>query len=107
MLYQDDLWPERIQLEHWEPGARAPFHNHPELVELFVLEGTFEDEYSRYPAGTWIRAPVGSSHAPFSTAGCRLYTKVGMPTMGCGGPRPTPLAALQSGRGRYQIRPWE
>ncbi len=82
VLYQDGAWPERIQLERWEPGARAPFHDHPEMVELFVLEGTFEDEHGRYPAGTWIRVPVGATHAPFSTEGCRLYTKVGTPVMG-------------------------
>ena len=78
-LYQEDPHPERIQLELWQPGAKAAQHTHAELVELFVLEGTFEDEHGSYPAGSFIRAPVGSSHAPFSTRGCKLYAKVGTP----------------------------
>jgi anti-sigma factor ChrR (cupin superfamily) len=78
-LYAQDGRPERIQLELWQPGAKAAHHTHGELVELFVLDGVFEDEHGAYPVGSFIRAPIGSSHAPFSTKGCMLYAKVGTP----------------------------
>jgi len=41
-----------------------------------VLEGTFSDERGNYPAGSYLRNPVGSSHAPFSEAGCTLLVKL-------------------------------
>ncbi|HPE02441.1 MAG TPA: cupin domain-containing protein, partial [Burkholderiaceae bacterium] len=37
----------------------------------------FEDEHGAYPAGTWIRSPHGSHHAPWSTQGCTLYVATG------------------------------
>ena len=77
VLIDDPALPERIQLERWQPGARTEAHTHAETVELYILDGTFEDEGGAYPAGTWLRAPVGSGHAPFSTEGCTLFTHVG------------------------------
>ncbi|MFO0995319.1 MAG: cupin domain-containing protein [Alphaproteobacteria bacterium] len=68
---------ERMQLERWRPGASAPLHTHEDLVELFVIDGTMADEHGIYERGTWIRFPVGSSHAPHSELGCLVYARVG------------------------------
>ena len=78
-LYTHQAGQERMQLERWQPGASAPLHTHDELVELFVVEGTMADEHGVYEQGTWIRFPVGSSHAPHSELGCMVYAKVGPP----------------------------
>ncbi len=45
--------------------------------EVFVLEGTLEDEFGKCPPGTWLRRPDGSSHSPFSSSGCTLWVKRG------------------------------
>jgi anti-sigma factor ChrR (cupin superfamily) len=37
----------------------------------------FEDEHGSYPAGTWLRSPHRSSHAPFSQSGCLILVKTG------------------------------
>ncbi|MFM7602200.1 MAG: cupin domain-containing protein, partial [Pseudanabaena sp.] len=34
------------------------------------------DEYGDYPAGTYIRNPVGSTHTPFSKEGCTILVKL-------------------------------
>jgi anti-sigma factor ChrR (cupin superfamily) len=60
----------------YEPGCRFPRHRHGGGEELFVLEGTFSDEHGDYPAGTYLRNPVGSAHAPFSAGGCTLLVKL-------------------------------
>lgn len=60
----------------YKPGAKFPEHFHPNGEEIFVLEGTFSDENGDYPAGTYLRNPPGSSHAPFSKDGCRLFVKL-------------------------------
>ena len=58
-------------------GSQFPTHIHGGGEEILVLEGVFQDENGDYPAGTWIRSPHGSSHAPFSEKGCLIYVKVG------------------------------
>ncbi len=71
-LYSQDGYPEHIVLLRVEAGA-GPFpHDHPGGEETFVLDGAFEDEHGSYPAGTWIREPPGSRHAPLSRGGAVL-----------------------------------
>jgi len=60
----------------YKPGARFQEHSHPMGEEIFVLSGEFADENGRYPAGTYIRNPPGSSHSPFSEKGCVLFVKL-------------------------------
>ncbi|WP_230969763.1 cupin domain-containing protein [Nitrogeniibacter aestuarii] len=60
----------------YDPGARFPEHAHPEGEEIYVLSGCFEDEHGRYPAGTYLRNPHGSTHTPFSQTGCDLFVKL-------------------------------
>lgn len=57
-------------------GANFPPHRHPMGEEIFVLEGVFSDETGDYPAGTYIRNPPGSIHAPFSKEGCVIFVKL-------------------------------
>jgi len=60
----------------YDPGASFPTHDHPLGEEILVLEGTFSDEHGDFGAGTYIRNPPGSSHAPFSAEGCVLLVKL-------------------------------
>ena len=60
----------------YEPGACFERHLHVGGEEILVLEGVFSDEQGDYPAGTYIRNPPGSSHAPFSRDGCILFVKL-------------------------------
>jgi anti-sigma factor ChrR (cupin superfamily) len=81
---------EHVALVRWEPGTRFPLHAHPGGEEIFVLEGVFEDEQGAYPAGTWLRNPAASRHAPFSGSGCLIWVKTGhlAPSIPAMGPRP-------------------
>ncbi len=60
----------------YRPGSRFERHEHPLGEEILVLEGTFSDETGDYPAGTYLRNPPGSGHAPFSRDGCTLFVKL-------------------------------
>ena len=60
----------------YEPGSAFATHPHPMGEEIFVLEGIFSDEFGHYPAGTYIRNPPYSQHAPFSTEGCTILVKL-------------------------------
>jgi anti-sigma factor ChrR (cupin superfamily) len=57
-------------------GSRFERHVHGGGEEILVLQGVFSDENGDYPAGTYLRNPPGSSHAPFSRAGCTLFVKL-------------------------------
>ncbi len=60
----------------FDPGSSFPFHEHGGGEEVFVIDGVFEDEYGRYPAGTYLRDPIGSSHSPFAKDGCTIFVKL-------------------------------
>jgi anti-sigma factor ChrR (cupin superfamily) len=57
-------------------GAHFDLHVHAGGEEIFVLQGVLSDEQGDYPAGTYLRNPPGSSHAPFSRDGCLLFVKL-------------------------------
>ncbi|MEM9394072.1 MAG: cupin domain-containing protein [Pseudomonadota bacterium] len=68
---------ENVALVRWDPGTKFGDHSHWGGEEIFVLEGTFQDEHGDYPAGTWIRSPHLSRHTPYSDEGCLIYVKTG------------------------------
>ena len=68
---------ENVALVRWAPGTRFNTHQHWGGEEIFVLEGTFQDEHGNYPKGTWIRSPHLSQHKPYSNEGCLIYVKTG------------------------------
>src|SRR6056297_418062 len=68
---------ENVALVRWAPGTRFAGHAHWGGEEIFVIEGTFQDEHGDYPAGTWIRSPHMSRPTPWSDAGCLIYVKTG------------------------------
>jgi len=60
----------------YAPRSSFAHHLHGGGEEIFVLEGTFSDETGDHPAGTYLRNPPGSAHAPFSREGCLLFVKL-------------------------------
>ena len=76
-LYSQMDYPENMALVRWQPETYFPQHTHPGGEEIFVIEGTFEDDHGVYPQGTWIRSPHMSIHRPYSKEGCLIYVRVG------------------------------
>ena len=60
----------------YAPDSHFSAHTHGGGEEFLVLDGIFSDEYGDYPAGTYIRNPVGSTHTPFSKEGCTILVKL-------------------------------
>jgi len=63
-------------LVRYVPGSKFDTHTHDQGEEFFVVEGTFQDENGDYPAGTYVRNPPGSSHAPYTEGGCTIFVKL-------------------------------
>ena len=60
----------------YAPHSRFPQHRHPGGEEFLVLEGTFQDETGEFPAGSYVRNPPGTGHAPGSDEGCTIFVKL-------------------------------
>lgn len=64
-------------LVRYAPGSTFSPHTHAGGEEILVLEGTFGDEHGLYPAGTYIRNPIGSSHTPqVGPEGALIFVKL-------------------------------
>ena len=58
-------------------GSKFADHTHDDGEEFLVLDGTFSDESGDYPKNWYVRNPPGSSHAPFSKDGTKIFVKLG------------------------------
>lgn len=63
-------------LVRFAPGASFPEHTHGGGEEFLVLEGTFSDQDGDFGPGSYIRNPVGSSHAPYTKDGALILVKL-------------------------------
>lgn len=61
----------------FEANSEFSAHTHDGGEEYLVLEGTFRDESGDYPAGTYVRNPIGTSHTPrIGEEGCTIFVKL-------------------------------
>ena len=68
---------ETVALFRLAAGTKALSMNYPSGAEMFLLDGAFENETTNFPAGTWLRLPVGTHQILSSERGCRFYTRQG------------------------------
>lgn len=76
-LFSDPDYPESMRLVSLDPGTEVEMHDHPGGEEVFILSGDLNDGSGKYRAGSWLRFPDGSRHAPYTETGAMLYVKVG------------------------------
>jgi anti-sigma factor ChrR (cupin superfamily) len=70
LLYEDKQSGLFTGLFRWAPGAELPFHEHAELEQTFVLEGSLVDHEGEVTAGGYAARPAGSRHVARSPTGC-------------------------------------
>jgi anti-sigma factor ChrR (cupin superfamily) len=64
-------------LVKYESDSVFSSHVHGGGEEVLVLDGTFGDEHGLYPAGTYIRNPIGTSHTPaVGSDGALIFVKL-------------------------------
>ena len=68
---------ENTALVKWPKGEVFQAHKHFGGEEIFVLSGTFKDQYGAYPKGTWIRSPHLSGHHPYVDEETIILVKTG------------------------------
>ena len=68
--------PKLTTLVRFAPGSHFDEHSHDGGEELYILSGVFSDASGDYPAGTYVRNPPGTKHAPYTQQGCTLFVKL-------------------------------
>ena len=64
-------------LVRYAPNSTFSPHVHSGGEEFLVLDGEFGDEHQTYPAGTYVRNPIGTSHSPrVGEEGCVILVKL-------------------------------
>jgi anti-sigma factor ChrR (cupin superfamily) len=72
VLYQDKQTGLLTALFRWAPGSSLPLHEHVELEQTYVIEGSFEDEEGTCTAGNYVWRPPGSRHVATSKQGALM-----------------------------------
>lgn len=64
-------------LVRYAANSAFPEHEHSGGEEILVLEGKFSDEHGSYPAGSYLRNPIGTRHRPrIGPDGATIFVKL-------------------------------
>jgi anti-sigma factor ChrR (cupin superfamily) len=61
-------------LFRWQPGAELTLHEHVEIEQTFVLEGSLTDEEGEVTAGNYVWRPKGNRHSARSSNGALVLS---------------------------------
>ncbi|WP_425404398.1 cupin domain-containing protein [Hwanghaeella sp.] len=61
-------------LFRWEPGARLPLHEHVEVEQTYVLEGSIVDEEGEVAKGNYVWRPKGNRHVATAPNGALVLS---------------------------------
>jgi anti-sigma factor ChrR (cupin superfamily) len=73
-------------LFRWQPGSELALHEHVEIEQTFVLEGSLEDEEGEVSAGNYVWRPKGNRHAARSPRGALVLSVFLRPNKFLAGP---------------------
>jgi hypothetical protein len=76
-LYAQAGFVDTMRLERWPAGLSGLSRDCASGVELFVIDGRFEDALGSHETGSWVRLPPGSRQFVRSDIGCTVYIKEG------------------------------
>jgi anti-sigma factor ChrR (cupin superfamily) len=72
VLFEDLERGIRTALIRWAPGSELPLHEHTDVEQTFVLEGSLVDHDGTCRAGDFVWRPAGSRHRAWTVEGCLL-----------------------------------
>ncbi len=61
-------------LFRWQPGAELSLHEHVEIEQTFVLQGSLVDEEGEVTAGNYVWRPKGNRHTARSPQGALVLS---------------------------------
>jgi len=82
VIYHDPVTGMLTILAKLAPGSGIPPHEHEDLEQTFVLEGSLVDDEGECTAGNFVVRAKGSRHAPTAPNGCTMLVFFLKPTAG-------------------------
>lgn len=61
-------------LFRWAPGATLPLHEHVEIEQTYVLEGSLVDDEGEVTAGNFVWRPAGNRHTATAPNGALVLS---------------------------------
>ena len=58
----------------WAPGSKLTFHEHVEIEQTFVLQGSLVDDEGEVTAGNYVWRPAGSRHEAWAPDGALILS---------------------------------
>ena len=74
VLMQDDSTGLLTALFRWKPGTQLPLHEHVEIEQTYVLEGSIVDEEGEVREGDYVWRPKGNRHLARSPNGALVIS---------------------------------
>lgn len=74
ILLEDQVTGLLTALFRWQPGSKLPLHEHVEIEQTYVLEGSLEDEAGEVTASNYVWRPAGSRHEAWSRNGALILS---------------------------------
>ena len=74
ILLEDQATGLLTALFRWQPGAELALHEHVEVEQTFVLEGSLVDEEGEVRAGNYVWRPKGNRHTARSPNGALVLS---------------------------------
>jgi quercetin dioxygenase-like cupin family protein len=74
ILVEDSATGLLTALFRWQPGAELTLHEHVEIEQTFVLEGSLADEEGEVTAGNYVWRPKGNRHSARSPNGALVLS---------------------------------
>jgi anti-sigma factor ChrR (cupin superfamily) len=74
ILMQDEQSGLLTALFRWQPGTELPLHEHVEVEQSFVLEGSIVDEEGEVRAGDYVWRPKGNRHVARAPGGALVLS---------------------------------
>ena len=72
ILFQDEDRGLLTALFRWAPGSSLPLHEHVDIEQTYVLEGSIVDDDGECTAGNFVWRPIGSRHVATAPNGALL-----------------------------------
>jgi anti-sigma factor ChrR (cupin superfamily) len=72
VLLKDEATGLMTCLFKWEPGARLPMHEHVEIEQSWILEGSLADDEGECTAGNFVWRPKGNRHYAYAPKGALI-----------------------------------
>ena len=86
ILFQDRGRGLMTALFRWQPGAELPMHEHTDIEQSYILEGSLCDAEGACTGGNFAWRPAGSTHNAWSPDGCLILATFQKPNRFLEGP---------------------